>query len=183
MKVLLKQDVDNLGYAGEVMKVADGFGRNYLIPKGLAVRATPSVLKEASNWRERAAARMDEIRKEHEALSARIVHTHLNFTARAGETGKLYGSITTADIIDQLNKNLGTEIDRKTVMGGPLRQLGEHHVTIRLGRDYNPQVTVYIHPHDESEIEASEAEEEAVELEVETEELAEDIEPTLEVEE
>lgn len=159
MKVLLKEDVDNLGYAGEVMKVADGFGRNYLIPRGLAVKATPNVLKEAEAWRERAKARLAAMRREHEELASRIGDTHLVFTARAGETGKLYGSVTMNDVVDKLNEELGTDIDRRTVVGDPLRQLGEHQVTIRLGRDYHPQVTVFIHPEtDEEPEEVEEAE-------------------------
>ncbi len=159
MKVLLKEDVDNLGYAGEVMDVADGYGRNFLIPQELAVKATKSVLKQASAWRERAAARMVELQKEHEELAARISSVGLEFTARAGETGKLYGSITTADVIDQLNEALGTDIDRRKVVGGPLRQLGEHDVTIRLSRDFQPQVKVTINQFEEEE----EVEEEEVE--------------------
>ncbi|MGW8317834.1 MAG: 50S ribosomal protein L9 [Candidatus Promineifilaceae bacterium] len=159
MKVLLKEDVDNLGYAGEVMKVADGYGRNYLIPRGLAVKATPNVLKEAEAWRERAKARLAAMRREHEELASRIGDTHLVFTARAGETGKLYGSVTMNDVVDKLNEELGTDIDRRTVVGDPLRQLGEHQVTIRLGRDYHPQVTVFIHPEtDEEPEEVEEAE-------------------------
>lgn len=157
MKVLLKEDVDNLGYKGEVMDVADGYGRNYLIPRGLAVKATSGALNEARAWRERAAARMAELQREHESLSARISETILNFTARAGETGKLYGSITTADVVDQLNETLGTEIDRRTLAGQPLRQLGDHMVTVRLSRDYAPQLRVVIHPFEEEEV-ASEGE-------------------------
>ena len=163
MKVLLKEDVDNLGYSGEVLQVADGYGRNYLIPRGLAVKASPSVLKQAHSWRERAAVRLTELRREHEALSLKINDTNLNFTARAGETGKLYGSITTADITEQLNEVLGTDVDRRLVTGGPLRQLGEHRVTVRLSRDYQPQILVQIHPHTEVE-----SEEEEPEVEVES---------------
>jgi large subunit ribosomal protein L9 len=151
MKVLLKKDVDNLGYAGEVLDVADGYGRNYLIPRGVAVRATAGVLKEARAWRERATARMAELRREHEALAARIQETHLVFTARAGETGKLYGSVTMADVIEELNRQLGTDIDRRLATGNPLRQLGEHQVTIKLSRDYHPQVVVFIHPESDQE--------------------------------
>jgi large subunit ribosomal protein L9 len=162
MKVLLKEDIDNLGYAGEVMSVADGYGRNFLIPQGKAVKATPSVLKQANVWRERAAVRMVELKKEHEALAARIAEVNLEFTARAGETGKLYGSVTTADVVEQLNDSLGTEeIDRRSVVGGPLRQLGEHKVTIRLSRDYQPQVTVTIIPFIEEEEEIEQIEDEA----------------------
>jgi large subunit ribosomal protein L9 len=146
MKILLKQDVINLGYAGEVIDVADGYGRNYLLPQNLAVKATGGVLKEADVWRQRAAVRINEIRKENEALSGEISKAKLVFNARAGETGKLYGSITTADIAEKMNQQLGTEIDRRIISSQPLRQLGEHRVTIKLGRDFHPQVTVFIHP-------------------------------------
>ncbi len=182
MKVLLKEDVDNLGYAGEVLQVADGYGRNFLIPRGMAVKASPGVLKQAQSWRERAAVRLAELRREHEALSLRINDTNLNFYARAGETGKLYGSITTADITDQLNEALGTDVDRRIVTGGPLRQLGEHRVTVRLSRDYQPQVVVQIHPHSEEE-ESEDVDSEMVAAEVEaSEELVEspDIEEVVE---
>jgi len=171
MKVLLREDVDNLGYAGEVLRVADGYGRNYLIPRGKAVMASPGVLKQAESWRERAAVRLTELRREHEALSLKINDTNLNFYARAGETGKLYGSITTADITDQLNEVLGTDVDRRLVTGGPLRQLGEHRVTVRLSRDYQPQIVVQIHPHTEVE-----SEEEEPEIDIDEMETAEDLE-------
>jgi large subunit ribosomal protein L9 len=171
MKVLLREDVDNLGYAGEVLQVADGYGRNYLIPRGMAVMASPGALKQAQSWRERAAVRLTELRREHEALSLKINDTNLNFYARAGETGKLYGSITTADITDQLNEILGTDVDRRLVTGGPLRQLGEHRVTVRLSRDYQPQIVVQIHPHSDVELE-----EEEPEVEVEEMETAEEFE-------
>lgn len=157
MKVLLKEDVDNLGYAGEVTTVADGYGRNYLIPRGLAVKATPGVLNSAKAWREKAALRTAELKKEHKALSERIQQTTLNFTARAGETGKLYGSITTADIVEQLNERLGTDIERRSIVSDPLRQLGEHHITVRLSRDFQPMVRVFVSPYEETEEEAKAA--------------------------
>lgn len=173
MKVLLKEDVSNLGYAGEVMDVADGYGRNYLIPQGMAVKATPGVLTAAKAWRDRAKVRLAELRKEHEALAERISEAKLNFHARAGETGKLYGSVTTNEIVDALNAELGTSIDRRSVVGEPLRQLGEHQVTVRLSRDYQPQIMVYIHP--EGDVEEVELEEEVVaEADVEVEAEVED---------
>jgi large subunit ribosomal protein L9 len=172
MKVLLKEDVSNLGYAGEVMEVANGYGRNYLIPQGMAVKATPGVLTSAKAWRERAKVRLNELRKEHEALSERISDVKLVFHARAGETGKLYGSVTTNDVVDALNKALGTTVDRRSIVGEPLRQLGEHQVTVRLSRDYQPQVMVYIHPEGDQEPVEEEPVEEAeaaMEAEVEVE--------------
>lgn len=178
MKVLLKNDVHNLGYAGEVIDVANGFGRNYLIPKGLAVKATGSVLREAEAWRERAAVRVSEIRQENEVLSGQINEARLVFYARAGETGKLYGSVTTADIANKLNEELGTEVDRRLISSAALRQLGEHKVTIKLGRDFHPQVTVNVHPLEtESETADDETEGEDIELSEEGE-MSGDIEST-----
>lgn len=144
MKVLLKEDVDNLGYAGEVHTVADGFGRNFLLPKGLAVKATPEVMKQAEAWRKRAEARRAELRAEHEVLAEKIRAVTLTFTARAGENGKLYGSITTHQIADGLNQKLGTEIDRRKVGTEPLRHLGEHHVPVRLSGDFHPEFLVIV---------------------------------------
>ena len=173
MKVLLKEDVDNLGYAGEVHNVAPGYGRNYLIPKGLAVKASPSVMKQAEVWRKRAEARRAELRAEYEALAARIAETTLTFTARAGETGKLYGSVTTAQIADKLNEMLGTDIDRRKVGVEPLRQLGEHQVPIRLSADFQPELTVVIESEEEMHPTAVETAEEAAEV-VETEPASEE---------
>ncbi|NCF65428.1 MAG: 50S ribosomal protein L9 [Chloroflexi bacterium] len=161
MKVLLKEDVENLGYAGEVCKVAGGYGRNYLIPKGMAVLASPNVMKQAEVWRKRAEVRRAEIRAEHESLSVSIEQTTLTFTARAGDTGKLYGSVTTAQITDTLNETLGTEIDRRKVGTDPLRQLGEHKVVVRLSSEFQPHVTVVIESEDGQVSPAVDADEDA----------------------
>ncbi len=144
MKVLLKQDVDNLGMAGEVYTVADGYGRNFLLPKGLAVKATPNVMKQAESWRKQAEARRAELRAEYDLLSEKIRAVSLSFTARAGDNGKLFGSITTHQIADQLNETLGTEIDRRKVGTEALRQVGEHMVPVRLNADYHPEFRVVI---------------------------------------
>lgn len=144
MKVLLKQDIENIGLAGEVHKVSDGYGRNFLLPQGLAVMASPGMMKQADVWRKRAEARRAELRAEYEELAAKIEGVRLTFTARAGETGKLYGSITTSQIADDLNETLGTEIDRRKVGVEPLRQLGEHKVVVRLSGDFQPELTVVI---------------------------------------
>jgi large subunit ribosomal protein L9 len=172
MKVLLKEDVDNLGYAGEVHNVADGYGRNYLIPKDLAVLATSSVMKQADHWRKKAEARREELRAEYAMLSEKINGTTLTYLARAGETGKLYGSITTTQITDDLNEALGTDIDRRKVGVEPLRQLGEHKVIVRLSADFQPFVTVQIDPEDGSPAQLISQEE--------TEEIAEAVEETAE---
>ena len=158
MKILLKKDVETLGYAGEVHDVKPGYGRNYLIPQGVAVKATPGVLRAAESWRKLAEARRDQIRKEHEALVARINNVSLEFTAKAGEQGKLYGSITTAAIAEELERSLGIELDRRKIDSPPLRQVGEHQVPIVLSKDYRARVTVIIQSEEEEEIADDEAE-------------------------
>jgi large subunit ribosomal protein L9 len=144
MKVLLKEDVEKLGMAGEVKEVADGYGRNFLLPRGVAVKATPATLKQAEMWRERAANRRAQLRSEHDALSGKIQGVQLFFNARAGESGKLYGSITTAEIADRLNQTLGTELDRRKFEGEPLRNLGEHPFHVHLSGDFRPAFTVVV---------------------------------------
>lgn len=150
MKVLLREDVENIGLAGEVHEVSNGYGRNFLIPQGLAVIASPGMMKQAEVWRKRAEVRRAELTAEYEALSARISDVTLTFTARAGENGKLYGSITTAQIADDLNETLGTEIDRRKVGVEPLRQLGEHKVVVRLSGEFQPELTVVVEPEEGS---------------------------------
>jgi large subunit ribosomal protein L9 len=166
MKVLLKQDVEKLGLAGEVHEVANGYGRNYLIPQGFAVIATPGVMNKAHVWRKKAEARRAQIRAEYEALAEQIKAVTLSFTARAGESGKLYGSVTAAQITDGLNEVLGIEIDRRKVDVEPLRQLGEHKVVVRLSGEIQPEFTV--------RIESEEAEEVVMETAVTPEDLLED---------
>lgn len=177
MKVLLKEDVDNLGYAGEVHKVAPGFARNFLIPQGMAIKADPGAMKQADVWRTRADARRAELKAEFEALSAKIQAVKLTFKARAGETGKLFGSITTAQMADDLNETLGTDIDRRKVGIEPLRQLGEHVVIVRLSAEFQPEFTVLIENEDET---VAAAAAEAVEPVVEVEETAEIAEEAVE---
>jgi large subunit ribosomal protein L9 len=146
MKVVLRQDVENLGERGSVKNVADGYARNYLIPKGLAVVATPGELKVVATneaVKQRKIARQEE---ELQGLADRINGTKLEFEARAGSTGRLFGSITNGDIADKLSSAVGTEIDRrKIVIDEPIRNIGEHPVTVNLVGKLRPQVTVIVH--------------------------------------
>jgi len=170
MQVLLKEDVENLGYAGEVHKVAPGYGRNYLIPKNLAVKATPKTLRQAANWRKQAEASRAELKAEYEELAAKISELTLHFTARAGESGRLYGSVTTTQITDKMNELLGTDIDRRKVGNEPLRQLGSHQVVVRLSGDFQPELTVIVESEETeatTEVAASEPMIEEVEAEPE----------------
>ncbi len=174
MKVLLIKDVYKLGHAGEIKKVADGFGRNYLMPQGLAVLATPGALKQAERIKKEAAARRAVLNQEMSGLAELIEGVTLKFPARASETGKLYGSVTTQMIAEALNEEIGAEIDRRDIDSQPLRNLGEHKVPIRLTVDLVPEVNVIVYregeapptPGEQVEGEgAPEAEVEAVETE------------------
>ena len=145
MKVLLLEDVYKKGVAGEVVDVAPGYARNYLIPRGMAVKATPGALRQLENLRSRAEARREERSREFSDLAERIEKLTLYFGVKAGETGKLYGSVTSAEIAEQLHEQLGLEIDRRRVGDRPLRELGVFHVPVRLETGLVPNVKVVIH--------------------------------------
>jgi large subunit ribosomal protein L9 len=152
MKVLLIQDVDNLGLAGEVKHVADGYGRNYLIRKGLAVLATEGALKDADLHRRRAAERRQRVADEMATLAEAVRKTTLVFRAKAGEKGRLYGSVTTAEVADKLAEAVEHEIDRrKIVLETPIKQLGTHKVTLRLTADAVADFDVVVESLDEGE--------------------------------
>jgi len=145
MKVLLLKDVYKLGHAGDVKKVADGYGRNYLIPQGLAVLATAGAIKQAQSIRTRADAQRKELNQTMSGLAEKLTGLVVGFPSRAGETGKLYGSITSQMIADAIAKKVGQEIDRRTLETQPIHVLGEHKVTVRLTVDLNPEVKVIVH--------------------------------------
>ena len=145
MKVLLTETVDNLGSAGEVKKVADGYARNFLIPKGLAVPATAGALKQAELRRQAEARRQQQEEAKGESLARTLSQVTLTFQAKAGETDKLYGSITNADIAEALERETGQAIDkRKVELEEPIRELGSYYVPIKLLPDLAPRVTVIV---------------------------------------
>jgi large subunit ribosomal protein L9 len=145
MKVLLTETVDNLGSAGEVKKVADGYARNFLIPKGLAVPATAGALKQGELRRQAEARRQQQEEAKGELLSRTLSQVTLTFQAKAGEKDKLYGSITNADIAEALERETGQAIDkRKVELEEPIRELGSYYVPIKLLPDLAPRVTVIV---------------------------------------
>jgi large subunit ribosomal protein L9 len=162
MKVLLLKDVYKLGRAGEVKRVADGYGRNFLLPQGLAVLATPGALKQAEHIRTQANVQRAVINKEMSGIAEKLQGITLTFPARASETGKLYGSITTQHIAEALSRKTGIELNRRQIEGQPLRKLGEHTIEVRLTVDLIPTINVIVHregeavplPQDLSEAEA-----------------------------
>lgn len=147
MKIILTQDVEKLGSAGTVQEVKPGFARNYLIPKGLAQAATAGMLKQVE---QRQAAEERRIAKQEAALQSladRIAGLRLQFTARAGEGGRLFGSVTSGDIAEALSRELGEEIDRRKVdLPGGIHEIGEFPVAIRLVGRLAPQVTAVVVP-------------------------------------
>ncbi len=145
MKVLLLEDVYKLGRAGDVKKVADGYGRNFLLPQGLAVLATPGALKQVEHIRTRATASRSVLNKEMSGVAERLAKLTLAFPARAGETGKLYGSITTQMIAEAIQKKVDVTLDRRQVDAQPIRSLGDQKVRVRLTVDLVPEVRVIVY--------------------------------------
>jgi large subunit ribosomal protein L9 len=151
MKVLLLQDVFKLGRAGDIKRVADGYGRNYLLPQGLAVLATPGALKQVDRIKTQATVQRNALNEELGAVAEQLDGMVLSFIERASETGKLYGSVNAQMIADSINEKTGVEISRNQVYTQPLRTLGEHTVQIRLTVDLLPEVTVIVKGEDEEE--------------------------------
>lgn len=145
MKVLLLKDVYKLGRAGDIKRVADGYGRNYLLPQGFAVLATAGAIKQAESIRTRASAQRDALNQEMSGVSDRIKGLVIGFPVRAGETGKLYGSITTQMIADEISRKTKTQVDRRQIECQPIRVLGEHKCTVRLTVDLTPEVRIIAH--------------------------------------
>ncbi len=133
MRVLLTQDVDKLGRAGEIKMVSGGYGRNYLLPKGMAVMATPGLVKQAeerlaAQKRKQAAARTAS-----EALAARLNGVTLRFEERVGELDRLYGSVTNADVATKLHDQFGIEIDRRKIdLEDPIKRIGNYPVKVQI---------------------------------------------------
>jgi large subunit ribosomal protein L9 len=151
MKVLLLKDVYNLGRAGDVKKVADGYGRNFLLPKNMAVLATPGMLKQVDRIRTTASKVRELANAEKAGLAEQLANLELKFVTKAGESGKLFGSITQQGIVDAIKEKLNVEIDRHQVESQPLREVGEHKVRIRLTFDLIPQVKVLVEAEEKKE--------------------------------
>jgi large subunit ribosomal protein L9 len=144
MEVILRQDVDKLGKAGEVVAVKNGYGRNYLIPKGLAYVATARnktrVTAEATRRGEIVAAE----KADAEALAEKLTAADLTFTANVGEGDKLFGSITAADIAEKL-KELGYPIDKRSIeLHEPIKMIGVYRVPVRLHPEVHPELRVWV---------------------------------------
>lgn len=139
MKVILQADVKNIGKKGDVVDVKEGYGRNYLIPRGLAVEATAGYLRQAEHERKVEAARAEREVQEARNLAARIENQVVAVTARVGEAGKLFGSVTTQEIADGLRKQFAVEIDKRKIdLEEPIKSLGSYSIVVKI----HPQVHV-----------------------------------------
>lgn len=139
MKIILKEDINNLGYKDDVVVVKDGYGRNYLIPQGKAVVATPSALKMlAENQRQRA-HKLAKIKADAEALAASLKDVKLTIGAKTSATGTIFGSVNSIQIAEALEK-LGFNIDRKIIEIEPVKEVGEYVATVKLHKDVTAQV-------------------------------------------
>ncbi len=145
MKILLLKDVYHLGHAGDVKKVADGYGRNYLLPQGYAVLATAGALKQADSIREKAAVVRTQLNSEMSAVSEKINNCWITFASKAGETGKLYGSITSQMVAEKISEKAGIEIEKRQIDIQPIRTLGEHKAYVRLTIDIVPSINIMVH--------------------------------------
>jgi len=156
MKVMLVKDVYKLGRAGDIKRVADGYGRNFLIPQGFAVLATEGALKQIVKIKAQAEVRRSSQNEELKGLADQIKDVTLTFAAKAGDTGKLYGSITTQDIATALTEKVRFEVKRQQVDTQPIRSLGEFKAHVRLTMDLVPEIKIIVHREGETAESAAE---------------------------
>jgi large subunit ribosomal protein L9 len=152
VKVILANDVEKLGRKGDVVTVADGYARNYLVPKGLALVATKGSLRQAEMMTR---ARREKEQRDKEAAAARVASlgaSPVYISARAGEEGRLFGSVTKSDVARAIQEQLGEAIDRHLVrLDDPIRSLGTHQIEVHLHEEVNALVTVEVIAHEEEE--------------------------------
>jgi len=145
MKVLFKKDVADVAKAGQVKDVADGYARNFLIPRGLAVVATSSALKQVADLQAVAARHAAEEEQAARTLKQRLEESPIVIEAKAGSQGRLYGSVTTADVASAIQKQLGVSVDRRDLdITEPVRQVGSYQVTARLHRAVTASPTIEV---------------------------------------
>ncbi|MDY6846204.1 MAG: 50S ribosomal protein L9 [Chloroflexota bacterium] len=159
MKVLLIKDVFKLGRAGEIKKVAAGYGRNYLIPKGFAIPATPGAMHQAERIKVKATERRAALNEELGSVAEVLDGKKLTFAVKAGETGRLYGSVSDDDILEAIQANFEIALEKRQVETEPIRQLGTYKVPIHLTMDLMPEIMIIVHREDEDPEEQEETKE------------------------
>ncbi len=163
MKIILRQSVENLGGPGEIVKVKDGYARNYLIPQKLGLPLTEGNLKQFEQQRSRLAIKESKLKEEAEEIAARYAGTRLVFTKKAGMEGILYGSVTTSEIAEALAEK-GFEIDRRRlIISEPIKHVGEFEVSVRFHPEVSLAVSVVVEPEGGAIPQAAEAAEAATE--------------------
>jgi large subunit ribosomal protein L9 len=145
MEIILIENVDKLGSRGQVVKVADGYARNYLLPRKMAVEATPQGRKWVEQQRLRFLKAEAKEKAEAEELAQHMLGVTLSFTRKVGEHGNLFGSVTAMDVAEQLAAK-GYNIDRRKVQTNPIKVLGEHDVAVKLHRDVTATIKVRVEP-------------------------------------
>ena len=149
MKVILQKSVDKLGHPGELVEVADGYARNYLMPRGLAVKATRGGVKHVDSLKRAHAMKVNQAKAEAEQVASRLASTPIKVQAHAGEEGKLFGSVTASDLAEAIEKQTGVRVDRHDVhLDEAIRSIGSHEVRVHLFPEVDPILTI--------EVEASE---------------------------
>ena len=143
MRVVLRDDVESLGKKGDLVDVADGYARNYLVPRGLAMKATRGVVAQSESMRRSREAREVRERAAAEALVPKLAAQRITVSARAGEAGKLFGSVTSADVVAAIQEQTGIELDRKDVeLAESIREVGAYDVEVKLGAGIEATVGV-----------------------------------------
>jgi large subunit ribosomal protein L9 len=145
MRVVLRTDLDNLGKRGDIREVADGYARNYLLPRGLAIAATKGVESQAEAMRRARDLRDARDREAAELVARTLVPQVMRIPARAGADGRLFGSVTAADVVDAVARQAGVELDRRKLrLEEPIKSLGTHEVPVKLHSDVEFRVTVEV---------------------------------------
>ena len=145
MKIVLRADVDNVGKKGDVLDVADGFGRNYLVPKGLAMVASKGVVSQAGAMRRSRDVKDARDRESAEVVARALVPSIIRIPVKAGAEGRLFGSVTAADVVEAVHAQAGVELDRRRLhLAEPIKSLGTHEVPVKLHADVEFQITVEV---------------------------------------
>jgi large subunit ribosomal protein L9 len=144
VKVVLRADVSRLGNKGDVLDVADGYARNYLVPRGLALAASPGVVAQAGAMRRSRDVRDARERAAAEEVARALVPQVIHIAARAGGGGRLFGSVTTTDVADAVREQTGIELERRQVETDPIKSLGQHTVTAKLHTAVSFPITVEV---------------------------------------
>ncbi len=144
MKVILRSDLAGVGKRGDIVDVADGYGRNYLLPRGLAFLASDGAVDQAGKMRRARDQRDASDREAAQGVATRLVPKVITISAKAGNEGKLFGSVTVADVVDAVLEQTGVELERRQLTSDPIRTLGQHTLTAKLHSDVSFPITVEI---------------------------------------